>query len=340
MLEHLPLRSLYCVVPLYHDVPAFTQLRIDVHAALVASGYEFSEVRFLVVDDSGGDDPAIEQLLQLPDVDVLRAPYSLGHQQALVLGARALAARVDDHDLVVTLDGDGEDKPEDVPRLLAALDGPGVTLRAIVIAHRTERRVTVGFRLGYILFRLAFRALVGFVVDSGNFAAYHGWVLRNVLTHPNFDLCYSSSLLSLGLPIVRVPCARGARYAGRSHMNLLRLSIHALRMMMPFLDRMAIRTLAAFALMFSVGMALLAAVVVCALAGWDIPTALAYAAGVVGLLSVIGLGNFVLLFAVFSNYRGLHLSATNVRLSDVGTDQGRTSERGAEPARDAVTTRV
>ena len=65
---------------------------------------------------------------------------------------------------------------------------------------------------GYILFRLAFRALVGFVVDSGNFAAYHGWVLRNVLTHPNFDLCYSSSLLSLGLPIVRVPCARGARY--------------------------------------------------------------------------------------------------------------------------------
>jgi hypothetical protein len=288
-------------------------------------------VGFVVVDDPGGAHPAVEQLLRLDDVDVLRAPYSLGHQQALVLGARALASRVDDHDVVVTLDGDGEDKAEDVPRLLAALEGPGVTLRTIVIAHRTERRVSTMFRLGYLLFRLAFRVLVGFVVESGNFAAYHGWVLRNVLSHPNFDLCYSSSLLSLGLPVIPVPCARGIRYAGRSRMNLLRLSIHAMRMMMPFLDRMAVRTLAAFAAMFSVGVALLVAIVVSALAGWGVPTALAYAAGFFGIVAIIGLGNFVLLFAVFSNYRGLHLSATNVGVSAAGRalDASESSDLGS-----------
>jgi hypothetical protein len=318
MADVQPARDLYCLVPIYHDVPAFTRLRADVLATLARSHVEIGAVHFVVIDDSAGDDIDVEQLLELPDVDVLRPPYSLGHQQALVLGARALACRVQDHDLVVSMDGDGEDKPEDVPRLLEALDAPDVTLRTIVIAHRTERRVSVAFRLGYLLFRLAFRILVGFVVDSGNFAAYHGWVLRNVLSHPNFDLCYSSSLLSLGLPIVRVPCARGERYEGQSRMNLLRLSIHAMRMMMPFLDRMAVRTLAAFAVMFSIGVALSIAIVVSVLARWGVPTALAYAAGFFGLVAVTCLGNFVLLFATFSNYRGLHLSATSVSVSEPG----------------------
>jgi hypothetical protein len=102
-------------------------------------------------------------------------------------------------------------------------------------------------------------------------------------------------------------------------------------MMLAFLDRMAMRTLAVFAVMFSVGMALLAAVVG-ELAGWDIPPAL-LRCGRRRTPRSHSLGNFVLLFAVFSSYGGLHLSATNVALSQPGIEKDSASSRTTTAAR-------
>lgn len=47
--------------------------------------------------------------------------YNLGHQGAIVLGLRKLAGIIDDNDIVVTMDSDGEDSPEDIPSLVAPL---------------------------------------------------------------------------------------------------------------------------------------------------------------------------------------------------------------------------
>ncbi len=115
-----------------------------------------------------------------------------------------------------------------------------------MIAQRTSRHVSISFHVFYAFFRAAYRLLVGSVIDSGNFAAFRGWAARRVVFHPNFDLCYSSSLVSLGLPVTKVPCARGERYAGRSRMTFTRLAIHGLRMLMPFLDRIVLRALVLF----------------------------------------------------------------------------------------------
>ena len=77
-----------------------------------------------------------------------------------------------------------------------------------------------------------------------------------MLLHPSFDICYSSSLVSLDEALVPVPCARGSRYAGRSASNTLRLFMHGIRMLVPFTDRIAARGLAAFVLIFGIGIAL------------------------------------------------------------------------------------
>jgi hypothetical protein len=176
--------------------------------------------------------------------------------------------------------------------------------------------VSVPFRLAYVLFRLTFRVLIGMVVDSGNFAAFYGWTARRVLFNPNFDLCYSSSLLSLGLPLVKVPCARGERYAGRSRMTGGGLAIHGLRMMMPFLDRITIRALLTFASLFAIGLVLTLAVGLGALFGADVPSELGVAAAVFGVLALLGFGNFVVLFAVFTNFRGLRLGPSSTNAAD------------------------
>ena len=245
---------LWIVAPVYLDTVSYIRLRTEILANLGTPSDPVSspdlDIRFIVVDDSAGVDSEIAQLPEL-GVRVIAPPFNLGHQRALVLALRTIAPEVSDDDLVVTLDADGEDRPEDLSLLLQELLRTEGTGGQIVLARRTNRRVTLTFRLMYLAFAAAFRTLTGTVVKTGNFAAYRGWVVRRLLPHPHFDLCYSASLISLNLGIRYVPCPRGTRYAGRSRMSYEKLIRHGISMLMPFADRIAVRALVASFIVFS-----------------------------------------------------------------------------------------
>jgi hypothetical protein len=295
--------------PVYRDVRSFRILRerlLEVLAASAAAG----PVRFVVIDDTAGQDPEVASVAGLDDVTVLQPPFNLGHQRALVYALRKALPRIADDDAVVTLDADGEDRPQDLPRLLAALTARPQPERRAVLALRTKRRESIGFKLLYRGFRLLFRSLTGATVRSGNFAAMPGSMARRALLHPTFDLSYSSAILALDLPIEYVPCERGERYEGRSKMTYGKLAMHGLRMLMPFTDRIAIRALGAF-VFFGVLGALLAFVVIClklfttsSIPGWT-----SYIALGALIVSLVALGNFVSLFVLFSQTRAVSLAS-------------------------------
>lgn len=230
-------RTCWVVSPMLHDTESYLRVRSETIAACAGRA---DDLRFLVVDDSAGTDPELSRLRELDDVEVVVAPFNLGHQRAIVYGLRLLADRVDDNDVIVTMDSDGEDLPADVPRLLDALDGQDVSL---ALARRTQRSESLLFRLLYIAFRIAFRTFTGTTVRSGNFAVQRADSLRATIGHPAFDLCYSSSLLALRRPTAMVPCARGTRFAGQSRMNAQSLMAHGVRMLLPFAERIAVRAM-------------------------------------------------------------------------------------------------
>jgi polyisoprenyl-phosphate glycosyltransferase len=299
---------MWVVCPSYDDVASFAILQERIKTVMAESSLPVGDVHFVLVDDTGGLDPETQALRNAGDVTVLDPPFNLGHQRAIVFGVRSLRPLLREDDLVVTLDADGEDKPEDLPRLLAPLLADG-DLREIALARRTKRHEPFLFRVLYLCFRAVFRLLTGTVVSTGNFAAYRGWTAIHVLRHPYFDLCYSSTFLSLNLEIVYVPCERGTRYTGRSRMSYGRLIRHGLSMLMPFTDRIAVRALLTFAAT-TAACFVLAVVVVClklfshrAVPGWATSTLL-----LLIVLSVVSLGNFVVLFAVFSQGRGMSLA--------------------------------
>jgi polyisoprenyl-phosphate glycosyltransferase len=299
---------LWVVCPSYDDVASFMVLRERIRDAVASSALQAASIEFVLVDDTGGVDPSTRLLGELDDVTVLDPPFNLGHQRAIVFGVRSVSPRLQDEDVVVTLDSDGQDKPEDLPRLVAPLLAAG-DLRKIALAFRSKRREPLLFAVLYRLFRVFFRTLTGTVVRTGNFAAYRGWTARHVLRHPYFDLCYSSTFLSLNLEFEYVPCERGERYAGRSRMSYGRLIMHGLSMLMPFTDRIAVRALITFAATIATSFALAVAVVCVklftsrAIPGWATSTLL-----LLIIVSFVALGNFVVLFAVFSQSRGMSLA--------------------------------
>lgn len=228
----------WIVTPTLRDTESLVRLRNETLDAFAEDG-SVRAVHFLVVDDSAGTDAQIIQLAGYRDVEVLTPPFNLGHQRAIVFGLRHLVPRLRADDVVVTMDSDGEDMPEDVPRLVGALEA-NVSL---ALAWRTKRSEPWKFRTMYVVYRKFFRILTGTTVRSGNFAAQRAGSMVAAIHHPSFDLCYSSTLLALARPTAFVPCARGRRFAGESRMNSLALMAHGVRMLMPFSERIAVRML-------------------------------------------------------------------------------------------------
>jgi hypothetical protein len=296
------------------DTESLIRLRTEVIAEC-AGNEMVNAVRFLVVDDSAGTDPEVDQLERFDDVEILTPPFNLGHQRAIVFALRLLSPRLSAHDVVVTMDSDGEDMPHDVPRLINALTSGSV----LALARRTKRSERWKFRLMYVVYRTIFRVLTGTTVRTGNFAAQRANSLAATIFHPSFDLCYSSTLLALGRPTSFVPCARGRRFAGESRMNTTSLMIHGVRMLMPFSERIAVRMLVLASTCALVLGGFLAAFGLGLVNGpMDTPSLAALAALVVAL--VTSLTTFVVLFSGFSQSAAMAMKGFGWSDSRVDTD--------------------
>jgi glycosyltransferase involved in cell wall biosynthesis len=106
----------------------------------------------LLIDDGSSerflDHFAPGPLKHLGKISILRLRRNVGHQRAIAIGL-AYAEAANCCDIAVVMDGDGEDRPEDVPRLideLLRLDGSHV-----VFAERTRRSEGVVFVTMYAL---------------------------------------------------------------------------------------------------------------------------------------------------------------------------------------------
>lgn len=305
----MSLVTLWIVSPVYRDVESFLILRREILALLAPRvGTSFRRIEFVAVDDSGGLDPEMKHLRDEPSVNVVEPPFNLGHQRALVYALRTLVDRIDDEDFVVTLDADGEDRPADLPRLLEPLERELANTRKVALALRTKRRESLPFRVLYFFYRLLFRLLTGVVVRSGNFAAFRGWLVHRLLFHPHFDLCYSSTFISMNLTIDFVPAERGTRYAGISRMSYAKLLMHGVRMLLPFTDRIAIRALVALGTIFGTSALLyLVGLASRAIFGAQVPDSVMTALSFATILCPLVAGNVIVLFAAFTQARGTSL---------------------------------
>jgi hypothetical protein len=238
-------------MPVYNDWPLIPPLLERLDAALGGAGLS-AEV---VLADDGSTVTPDRGLLRaarfraLAAVTVLHLGRNAGHQRAIAVGLAYVhatrAARA-----VVIMDADGEDAPEDVPRLVAAHDaGEG----AIVFAGRSARSEGPVFRALYRLYRLAHRLLTGRRIWFGNFSVVPARVLPRLVLLSELWNHYPSAIIKARIPFGSIPLPRAARLGGRSQMGLTGLLLHGLGALSVHGDVIGVRAL----------LAMLAAIVVC-----------------------------------------------------------------------------
>ena len=131
--------ELSVVVPVCNEAENVEPLAREIHAALGTRSYEM-----IFVDDGSTDDTAarLHKLKsELPALRVLRHSFRSGQSAAVASGVRAARAP-----WIATLDGDGQNDPADIPKLIASRDshdGRGVQL---FMGNRKASRKDTAFR--------------------------------------------------------------------------------------------------------------------------------------------------------------------------------------------------
>ena len=120
------------VIPLYNEQDNIEPLQTEVAAALTGIDYEL-----ILIDDCSSDD-TVKNIARRPEVRVIEFAKNTGQSAAMYAGIYAAKG-----DVIVLLDGDRQNDPADIPKLLAEVE-KGADL---VCGYRANRKDTTFKRI-------------------------------------------------------------------------------------------------------------------------------------------------------------------------------------------------
>ena len=215
--------SLSVVVPVFNEEATIDELYRRTIAALEPTGRGFE----LIFVDDGSSDRTFARVAALHDADArvrgVRFKRNFGQHPAMHAGF--LRAR---GDVIVTMDGDLQNEPEDIPRLVEAVEGGA----DVASGRRVARHDSWGRTLPSRLINGMLRRFTGVAISDFGcaFNAYRRSAVEPMLGAIGRQKFTKALILSGGASVVEVDVGHAPR-AGRSRyspLRLTRLALHVL----------------------------------------------------------------------------------------------------------------
>ena len=214
-------RTVSVIIPAHNEASAIAGIAV----ASLASDQRILEV--IVVDD--GSDDGTAAIAQASGARVLRHPHNLGKGRAIQYGISEARG-----DVLVFIDGDGQDDPVEIPILLDGLT-PGIdmVIGSRFIGHFRPGAITRVNRLGTQLLTVSVRVLFGAHTTDclAGFRAVRRSALDRIqLRADGYDIEVDMLLriLRFGGKVVDVPVSRSPRPFGRSGLNSVKDGVRIL----------------------------------------------------------------------------------------------------------------
>ena len=210
--------SISVVVPIYNDEEVIEELQRRLRPVMeqITKDYE------IILVDDGSRDRSWEKMLEVrrenEHIKAVRLSRNFGQQSAIAAGL-SLTTK----DLIVLMDSDLQDRPEDIPVLIDALLADSQATMAI--AQWEERKDS---RMKLAVSRL-FQRVSNSITEIhtmprlGIFRVMKKSVVDELQKFPEKTATTVSLLYYIGSKYVAVPLKRDARFAGRSGYNLSKM---------------------------------------------------------------------------------------------------------------------
>lgn len=211
-------QSISVVVPIYNDSEVIHELikRLSPVLESITADYEI-----ILVDDGSRDDSWLQMLAVRQanaSIKAVRLSRNFGQQSAIAAGL-SLTSK----ELIVLMDSDLQDRPEDIPVLIDALLADEKATMAIA---QWEERKDSRFKLAVSrLFQRVSNSIteIHTMPRLGIFRVMKKNVVEELRNFPEKTATTVSLLYYIGSRYVAVPLKRDARFAGKSGYNLSKM---------------------------------------------------------------------------------------------------------------------
>ena len=225
------------LVPVYNDWQSVYKLLDEVDNLQLEKNFEIS---ILIVNDASNHDrPEDEKVFEnIHSIKILNMKKNQGHARCIATGLKYIFEK-EDFEYVIPMDGDGEDRPEEIKDFLEQTKKSN---NQPIVGERIKRSENMIFKLCYQFHKMITFTFTGKSIKFGNFTCLPKSTVEKMVNEKATWNSFSGSLKKIEDKLFSIPSIRGTRYFGPSKMSFYNLIKHSLSIISVFRKTFLIRS--------------------------------------------------------------------------------------------------
>ena len=226
------------LIPIYNDWQSAFKLLENIDSGITDLEYEVSVI--IVNDASTEKRPEFNFIINnLKSLKIINMKENRGHTRCNAAGLKYINEK-EEFDYVIPMDGDGEDRPEEIKLLIKkAKDYPDT----VITANRVKRSEGFIFQFCYLIHKYLTYIFTGRSIKFGNYTFLPKAAVDKMNKEAATWSSFSGSLSKIAKERKSVPSIRGERYFGPSKMSFINLLKHSLSIIAVFKTTVLIRSI-------------------------------------------------------------------------------------------------
>ena len=199
-----------------------------------------AEVSILIINDSSTEKRESIELnfKNIKSLRVINMIKNQGHARCHAAGLKFLTEK-EDFDYVILMDGDGEDRPEELTSIFYKSKE---TPSKVITADRKKRSEGFFFKLLYECHKILTFVFTGKLVKFGYYSCLPKKAINLLIKEPSLWSSFTGTVVKTISERISVPTKKGKRYYGKSQMNLFKLFVHSFSIIAVFKNAVIIRS--------------------------------------------------------------------------------------------------
>ena len=232
------MKKIIILIPIFNDWQSVFKLLENINTEVSSLEGEFS---IIIVNDASSEvRPEISTNLEkLKSIKIINMKENKGHARCYAAGLKYIFEK-EEFDYVIPMDGDGEDRPEEIKNFIEHLnyspDKP-------IVGERIKRTEGAFFKFCYSIHKLLTFAFTGQSIKFGNYTCLPKSVVEKMIKQKETWSSFSGSLTKVAKDRATIPSIRGTRYFGPSKMSFINLIKHSLSIIAVFKINVIVRSI-------------------------------------------------------------------------------------------------
>ena len=225
------------LVPVFNDWQSASKLVDEINNLSINPKFQ---ITVIIVNDASTHDRLSEDknLENIYAFKIINMKKNQGHARCIAAGLKYIYDK-EDFDYVIPMDGDGEDRPEEIEEFIKQI---GTTNGKPIVGLRVRRSEGLLFQFCYKIHKLITYTFTGKSIKFGNFTCLPKSTVEKMINEKATWNSFSGSLTKVEKDLSSIPSIRGIRYFGPSKMSFYNLIKHSLSIISVFRKTFLIRS--------------------------------------------------------------------------------------------------